>query len=125
MKKQGNETIQVLTGSERMFKVEVVMADYVVWVEDPTLQTGGWWFGVRVDRSKRYGPYVTERDARAAREQLFARWNRAARRLGGWMWKGTHERWHLTLPAGHPVHAPRMANAPCSLHAATARPWGA
>lgn len=97
------------------------MRDYVVEVRDPTLDVDGWWFAVQVDRRLRYGPYATERDARVARELLFQRWNRAARGHAGWMWKSTHRRWHLTLPERIVVRAPRMANAPCSVHAASTR----
>lgn len=94
------------------------MRDYVVEIGDPGMDDGGWWFEVRVDHRLHYGPYATERDARVARDLLFQRWNRAARREGGWMWKATHRRWHLTVPSRVVVRAPRMANAPCSVHAA-------
>ncbi|MCB9671221.1 MAG: hypothetical protein H6734_17190 [Alphaproteobacteria bacterium] len=98
------------------------MSDYVVMVGDPVLDPAGWWFEVRVERSLRYGPWTTERDARVARELVFQRWNRAARRQGGWMWKATHSRWHLTLPREVPVRAPRMSNTPCSVHAEAPAP---
>ncbi len=97
------------------------MADYVVMVCAPELEGCWWWFSVRADGEKRYGPFTTEADARAERERVFARWNRAARRRGGWMWKSTHLRWHLTLPEVVRVRAPRMANTPCSVHASTLR----
>lgn len=94
------------------------MVDYVMFVRDPSLEPSGWWFVVRTTGEERHGPFATECDARAAREGLFHRWNRAARAKRGWMWKATHERWHLTVPAQVQVRMARMENTPVSVHAA-------
>ncbi len=92
------------------------MRDYEFEVAEPVMDGAGWWFTVVAEDRRRHGPFATEHDARDAREALFHRWNDQARKRGGWAWKSTHERWHLTLPDDVTVRGRRMRSAPVAVH---------
>jgi hypothetical protein len=92
------------------------MRDYEFEVTEPAMTGAGWWFTVVTESPRRHGPFATEQDARSAREGLFHRWNAQARSRGGWAWKSTHVRWHLTLPDEVSVRGRRMRSAPVAVH---------
>jgi hypothetical protein len=73
------------------------MSDHAFSVSPPRLDGDRWVFDVD---GRRHGPFSSAAEAGHAREALFARWNRRARALGGWVWRPTARVWVVTLPAG-------------------------
>ena len=97
-----------------MFSVEDPKRDHVFVVDLPRREVDDWWVAVAGRRLRCLGPLPTERAARRAREQLFRRWDRHARALGGWAWRRTEREWVVTLPPGVPCEGLPLQHEACT-----------
>lgn len=90
--------------------------DHLFLVEPAAPVGDGWAFAV-VGRSRRtYGPFDDPAAAEAALHDLFARWRRAARARGGFLWRQTAWRWVATLPEELPCEGLPFASEACTRH---------